>query len=643
MKKAFAIGIAVILSIVVIMLASLYWVIQSSYATQIVNHLLKRYSDTEISVYQANFQFPNHLSLLGVEINKTKKPIVIEQADIWISFDSFSKSKLILNSVLLNGINLQQNLPDLSFYQSVPIRQLSITNLDFSYGEIISRGTRLQVQQPRFVLNNPLLPYGKIQFSAEQIYWHKEAFNNLLIDLDHKEENSTLHGLSFEWRGADISGQAEQYKGGWSLVNATIDRLNLNRALWSKLEHNDWSIITKHINNINSLDILNSSIETPWGDINNGNLSIENIRPHKTIWQQNDGYISFSADSLQLFEKLWINPTVASHFDNDLVTLKELSVEFEQGLLQSEGELTPKSLHLKRFDVDGVKWIYESDFHAAPVKYYLEHLQELHIDDFSVQRSQFIQLAHTPNWQISGLSIKGKDLTLLQGGKKGLWQGDIRSSASNASYAQLLSNQPLIAMASRNGIWHLNEAIIPLEKGLIEATASYDLNQLSHPWRLELFADGIPMSFILSRFNLTVPIEATTEFQLGIQGLAGDSLMLGHSLTGELAGSLRDAFLQQNFAQEDSNKKKQTLRRLPINNADLAVIADRGRITVKPTVLVGDALKGELRGQIDLLMPKSGEFGLELHYDCTNQTFDFLNRMVDIKNTCIQELSDTIE
>ncbi|MDE1017380.1 AsmA family protein, partial [Escherichia coli] len=70
-----------------------------------------------------------------------------------------------------------------------------------------------------------LLPYGELQLSADQFYWDGEAFDKVLIDADYTTNDSTVYGASFKWRGANFSGQAEQFDSGWSLINTTISHL----------------------------------------------------------------------------------------------------------------------------------------------------------------------------------------------------------------------------------------------------------------------------------------------------------------------------------------------------------------------------------------------------------------------------------
>ncbi len=66
----------------------------------------------------------------------------------------------------------------------------------------LMRGIDLQISRSTWDDSSSLLPYGKTQLSASQLYWQGEAFDSLLIDLDLKPSDSTLYGASFwlAWR-----------------------------------------------------------------------------------------------------------------------------------------------------------------------------------------------------------------------------------------------------------------------------------------------------------------------------------------------------------------------------------------------------------------------------------------------------------
>jgi len=599
---------------------ALYIAIQETYTTKLVNHLLKQYAIFPVSVRKASFQFPNHLSFQSVEIKELQTdPINIEKLDIWISSDSIFQAKPIIDSMLVNGVLLQNGFPNIPMFKDITLHQLAITHLDYSKGDFISRDTNIQIENPHFSRSDQQIPYGSIQYSAEQIYWQKEAFNNVLIDMNYKAKNSTLYGASFKWRGGEFSTQAEQYEQGWSLVNMTIDKLRLNIKQWHEIDTTNWSFLFNKIYHINSLDILDSSVETDNINITNGNISMENISISNGIWQQKEGYVSFNAESINYQNQLWLDPAFKSNFNNNLISIDVLSFEFKQGLVKAVGQLTPHSVHLDNLSIDGIKWIYETPSNMTSITRYLTALNDLTLDNVEIKNTQFIQMANQPNWQFSDLSANGQHLVLMKKNNVGLWNGQIRISANNASYKNLISSQPLITMQSNDGIWHLDEALIPLEKGLIDATATYTLSTPSQPWRLEAFVDGIPLSLFSQWLSFPMNIEAIAEFQLGLSGLGGDELMLRHSLTGQLVGSLRDSMIQQDIESNQTNLKS-------FESSEFVISMDRGRIHLAPVTIKGKSLNGQLQGNVDLLDTTDNNMVLELTENDIKHSYNLIHK-----------------
>jgi hypothetical protein len=185
-------------------------------------------------------------------------------------------------------------------------------------------------------------------------------------------------------------------------------------------------------------------------------------------------------------------------------------------------------------------------------------------------------------------------------------------------------------MQSSNGVWQLNEAFIPLEKGLIDATATYTLSKPSQPWRLEAFVDGVPIQAFSKWLPLPAKTEAIAEFQLGLQGLGGDDLMLRHSLTGQLVGSLRESVLIKDTERDIVQDKR-------FETSEISLSADRGRITLHPVTIEGKAISGKLEGTIDLVQEGKNQLTLLLNNDCTEHTFDLLTNGHKMVNSCSQE------
>ena len=640
MKKLLASITILLLLLIVLAGAGLYWALQGPYAGKLVNQILAENSDYPITVRDAKVQYPGHISLKGIIIEGLQEePLEIESADIWVNSASFTELHPVIDSVLINGLNLQDGLPDklvelkALLNERIRLHQIAISSLDYSNGEIIIRDGSIQVREPHFDTPEQLIPYGTIQLSAGQIYWQGEAVNDLLMDGDYLPDKSTIYGLSFSWRQGKFSGQAEQLDNGWSLVNATIDSLRLNPELSVSLTDNRWNPLLAEVSHINSLDILDSSLTLNGIGFTNLDLSVENLDWPFDIQAQNKGYLSLDAESIRYMNQLWLEPALELGFTENSLQLSEFSTGFQEGQIQAKGEISSDSVRFSELTISGVKWIAENITDTQFLTQIISEPDNLSIDKLNIRYSQFIQLASKPNWQVSGFSAEGERLEMIRKGKIGFWNGQLTINASNASFEEVISDQPILRMESKNGEWRLTQAILPLENGLLEAWGQCSIGQPSQPWKLEISADGLPFSLFTSWIRLPVALNAITEFQLKANGLAGDDLMLQHSLSGTLKGSMRDAALYS-----QSSDSPRTVQ--PVELSEVRIKANRGKITFEPVTVVGTTgnniqnLKGSLMGELDLVPPQDGSVLLKLTDGCDKTTYELLSDTMQKARVC---------
>ncbi|MCX2758166.1 AsmA family protein [Vibrio sp. Sgm 22] len=629
MKKVFMV-FGIVLAIAVAVIAALLLSLQTQYRADVANFFIKHTIEQPVLIEDVEYQAPYHITLMGITQSQSEKqpPLYIDKLDIWFSPDSVLEAKLVLDSVLVSGLQLEADdldtLTSVFTQPNLELRQLAINNLDFSTPDFNARGIDLQIAEPVWDNQNSLLPYGKIQLSASQLYWQGEAFDNLLIDLDLKPTDSTLYGASFDWRGAKISGQAEQYQHDWSLVNVTIDGLRLNQEQTQNLLNKEWDAAGIQINHINSLDILRSDIEWKDGHFAAFDASLENIQLPFELWNQQKAIFSLQAEGVTLDNDQFIDPSLKLNLNPNQILVEDFYTQFLQGTVQLNGEVTPSSIQLVQFDLQGIKWITEnqdSPLPAARLLPWLTQLQNVEISQLNIERSQLIQLAEKPYWQVSGLHIEGHQVQLLQDRKLGLWQGKLMASANDASYQNILSAQPVVEMNSEQGKWTLTRLFMPLKNGYVEANATLDFNQISKPWSLDISADGLPIAPMLQQLELPLDATGYGEFELQAAGLYGDSLMLGYSTTGQLTGSVRQGVMT--FNDKLSETSTDNVFEIPDLNAHF----DRGRFTLEPTHIIGasaveqgeqriQTLDGEVSGELDLLETTKHTLSITLTDQC---------------------------
>ncbi|TVU61524.1 AsmA family protein [Vibrio atlanticus] len=622
--------LGIVLSIIVALIATLLLSLQTQYRADVANFFIKHTIEQPVLIEDIEYQVPYHITLMGVTQSQPEQqtPLYIDKIDIWFSPHSVTEAKLVLDSVLISGLQLETNdlgtLASLLTQPNIQLHQLAINNLDFSTQDFNVRGIDLQISDPTWGDSNSLLPYGKTQLTATQLYWQGEAFDNLLIDLDLKPSDSTLYGASFDWRGAKISGQAEQYQSDWSLVNVTVDGLRLNERQTKTLLSKEWDVAGIQVNHINSLDILRSDVQWQDGHLAAFDASLENIQLPFRWWEQQQATLSLQAEGVILDDDSFIDPSVKLSLQPNQILIEDFYTQFLQGSIQLNGEITPSSIELAQLDVRGIKWITENQDNNLPAMRltpWLKQLQQVSIKQLNVERSQLIQLAEKPYWQVSGLHVEGHQVHLLQDRKLGLWQGKLMASANDASYQSILSAQPVIEMNSDQGKWTLTRLFAPLKHGYIEANATLDFNKISKPWSLDISADGLPISLILQPLELPLDATGYGEFELQAAGLYGDSLMLGYSTTGQLTGSVRQGVMTFNDKLSDTSSNN--VFEVPELNADF----DRGRFTLKPMHIIGasaeeqgsqrvQTLNGEVSGELDLLETTKHTLSITLTDQC---------------------------
>ncbi len=610
--KKIAIFIAFITSLLVLLCGAFFVVLQTSYAAKTFN-LLAQQQQWPLRVEKLDYQFPYHIIANGITTSGNEIRY-IQQAQLWISPDSWSAHKLIIDSLLLDGMRIHKGKPNIALPDSVTLRQLAMSNVDYASEGITARGIHLQVKNPRWLSSEQLIPYGTIQISADQIYWQGEAMDNLLLDASYKPNDSTLYGISFNWRGAKISGQAEQYQQSWSLVNMTIDQLHLPATQLTQIAAKPWQEWGIKVNHINSLDIVNSDLALSQ-DLNLAgvDLSVENLTLPLTLWQQDEGVISLHADNILWQGQNFTDVRFNAGLNTNHIDLKELFCRFQQGSFQLKGELTPQDARLDKLQINRIKWTKQKDGEANWLKAINTWYQNISVKELSVVNSQYIQLYQPPFWQLSGVNVDGDNIVVKHQGTLGLWQGNLTASANNISYQDVVSSQPILEMSAQEGHWSISRLFAPLEKGYIEGHGTLDLAELSKPWSLELYSTGLPASLLDHWSPLPFTLRGALELNADMHGLAGDKKMLAYSLSGEASATLSDGqidYQQQSWA---------------MNMDPLTLSAKRGHLKISPVHLSGADVKGSVTGNTDLAASTHKGIGYQVTLGCEHLHGDMLS------------------
>ncbi|MCL9780305.1 AsmA family protein [Vibrio sp. S4M6] len=615
--------------LLLLLVAILYGLLYTKLATPIVNTFLYYTVSQNVTAQTVVYQSPWKFELSGVTTKLSKGKAYIPKVTVWLNPDLIHNGKIVLDSVLVDGLSLQGTMPEFSFSKHFFLYQIAFHNLDFSAKEFVARDLDLQIDKPVWHPGS-VLPYGKIQLSADQIYYQGQALDKVLVNADYNAKDSTIYGASFTWHGASVSGQAEQYAQGWSLVNLTISKLNLSQDEETDKLKQVLRQLAAHIHHINSLDILNSVIQYGDWTFNNLDASAEDLLTDRSLWQQPKGYLSFNADSIDYKNLQFVQPSAQFYFSPNKINLAEFDTDFEQGRIKASADFTPNSANFSLLHASGIKWSTDASTDLSWLSSAIPPLDKLVIQQMDVENSQFIQLTDRPFWQLSGLSFEGTNMELVKDGRWGLWDGQFQASASSASYGDLIASQAIVQTHAKQGNWSLDRLLIPLKNGYISATGNWDIGSSAEPWALSVNADGVPIGQHEQWPSLPFELDGTLELAANLHGMAKSQSLFNYSFSGDATANLRHATLSQHH-QVDGQTRSLVL---PLEIDNVVAKSDRGRITLTSKDITGPGIQGKLDVDIDLTAPNRAKANLSIVQKCEDNQLNLVTGDIESTKTC---------
>lgn len=644
--------------------------LHTPYAQQVLNPLVQKITQQQVSFGGINYsiQSPLHLTLSDITIHteENEHDLNIQQIDFWLSQYPIQNKKLAFDNIKIDGLNLQNGLPNTDKAAWISIAHLSISNLDFSHKGLVIRDAHIQLTNWS-VDENKTLPFeGDFQFLTTQLYWQGEALNDILIDGFYTQNYTALHGISLTWRDSTITAQAELKENKlWVIPQFTLRKFNLEsdntEVIGKPLE---WLAQQNFTYQFDRIDLLDINIELPQLIANNLSLSAENVLFPYHLWQQTDANISFNADSLVLNEYTIEKPIFNLMLNGKEANISNLSFDIFNGNIQLAGKVSPTDVELTSLTLGQIKWLISHEEMTA-ISQYITQLNLVNIAQLDINNIQLIQLDTQHPYQITGLNAEGSDLELRRYSQWGLWNGELSLSASNASVNYLLTQQPLIEMNTQEGLWSIDRALFPLSEGLIGFNGKIHLAQDSQPWQLEAYGDGLPVDYFSQLLSTDLPLDGITEFTFSGNGLASNRDSFNYSFNGELNLAPREMTTtktalelwqsklgltpdkeqltrlteRENESKANDNidstiKNESSITQYPINIDPITILANRGRISIVPILIKGEGFSYRIQGDYDLVNPKQAQTTTSLIQECHQLVQRLFSEEVQVINNC---------
>ncbi|MCY9872192.1 AsmA family protein [Vibrio barjaei] len=607
-RKIIALWIA-LLALGLLSVLIVFGVLHTQYAKPIITYALQQTLNINVDSEAISYHYPNRIDFSNANFSKAEHDsISVNKLSVWFSLPTSTSKLLHINELYVSGANLSNFTLGLDALADYQINNIALDHVDYSGHDVIINDLQLQL---RNLEAGTSIESTKADFQvrASQLYYQGEAINELLVDGSLAGDNTKIYGASFTWKEAQVTTQAQIENGHWSLVNTTINKLKFDL---SELSQGPLSTLTSVIGHINSLDLLNSDITYQGAHAENASASLENIDLTRSIWTQSQAYLSLDADKLQWQQFDFIEPTLELSFSPNKLDIKDLDTNLEQGRIQIAGTLTPNSIALNKVDLDGIKYYQEQQNHSLTDLFahlHLSDLKQLSIDSLNINRSQWIQLARKPYWQVTGLNLQAEELLIKKDYRWGFWQGSAIASANSASIDKTIANQVAVETKSTDGKWQLNRLFIPYDKGYISASAELDFAAPSQPLRIDAEAYSAPVELLnYLTDSKQIQISGLADVALSVNALTADKLSLQHTLSGSLEANFYNT--------------KMTTEETDTNNVFLSpfkLSADRGQLTLAAFEVSSQEWNGKTESTIDLRKDPLRSLHLTLHSECGSQ------------------------
>ncbi|SHO58352.1 AsmA family protein [Vibrio quintilis] len=584
-------GILCIAVLITCTLASIVFILNTQYLTPVTQWLLRSTLFPSLKTEKAAYEFPLHLTLQKTRL--TSDSPLVDSIDIWLNPYQTDLQSVVLDSLLIDGAEITAPTSGWHIPHLVEVNQLAAKNITYTTeGGMVLQNLDIQIEHPSWQKNqDQALPHGAIQLYARKLLWRGELLKDVLLTGEYSpDKKSYIQGVSFNWRNANLSLAAQEHPQGWDITNLSAEKLDLSLSQIQQLQYKFQEIASDSINKIERIDILTSQFSSPQLKVINCDLSASNLsfnHPADFLWSQQNARLSLSAESISVGDYQWIEPDMNVSFSSGEINLEDFNASILQGNVHFSGKFSPEAINIHEAHLSGLKLFIEQDtaIKLPWIQTYFQNINELHADNIKIQNSQIIQLAHKPYWQLSGINLDASDTQISTQHHWGLWSGKLNVSVDSLSYDDTIASQGVLEIHRDGNSLYLDRLFIPYNNGYIKAIGKWANMDKGAPWKLNVEAYSLPLKLI---HILPFPLEGLSDFSLKASGLSGDSVILGHTLSGELRMSIRDGNLALNK------------HHMNFSMPATLISADRGKINLPETQLGPEGVNATIHGEWNL-------------------------------------------
>nr|WP_024966229.1 AsmA family protein [Pantoea sp. IMH] len=333
-------------------------------------------------------------------------------------------------------------------------------------------------------------------------------------------------------------------QGAWQVANL---RLNSIRLQSSESLTGFLSPLKKlsHVH-FNRIDVTGARLEGADWAVTDLNLALKDITLHNGDWESNDGSLSMNARSFVNGSLQLNDPIVNMTFSPEGVSLNQLSSRWVNGLIRTSGKWSrsDKKLTLDELAVAGIEYTLPLNWRERWMATLPGWLSAVEVTKFEANRNLIIDINPDFPFQMTALDGSGKNLLLARQHQWGIWSGDLRFNAAEATFNRVDMRHPSIALSANDEAIKVTEMSAFIQEGMAEGLATLS-QQPQRALSLTLRGREVPVN-LLQRWGWPeVALEGNGDLQLTLTGNLAADQPLKPTVNGRLSVTSGERTLQQ--------------------------------------------------------------------------------------------------
>lgn len=539
-----------LLLLIILMLATLYGLIQTRWGAGLTGSWISDYTDYSLSVTKIEHSFsrPLHLVLHKVAFGKDGMPAAVtaKRVDLGFTYTQFI-NPLRFGSVSLSRGNVTFSDKKIAWPLQAGLLQLNEMNITSLYcglplyAEHVS--SRLLPWQP--VTGNGLGNHASFQLTAKSMKINNLISNTIRLAGRLENQRLILNDIQASLAHGSVSGRAERDgQGNWQIDNLKFNNIRqqsqqtLARFLQPHFPVN--SIQVKHA------EINHLHLQGPDWAIADLKLKVNNVTFRQGHWESQKGSLSMQASYFINGQLSLHNPLIDVLFSEKEITVLKFSTHWMKGVISATGQWlnSRRRLQIDLLDVEGLELVLPADWRERWMQPLPKWSDSVVVRRFTAQNNLIIDVNPAFPFQITALNGSGSHLLLVRDHQWGIWSGELNAYAAQATFNRTDIQRPALVLISDPHQIKLTEVSASAYGGALNASATLQ-QQPERTLNLTLSGHAVPVN-LLDNWGWSVgAIQGKGAIKLNLEASLAAGRPLCQSVTGRLSADSGHQHVQQ--------------------------------------------------------------------------------------------------